>query len=169
MCRESLLVRKTFIFIQNCTSVWVFLSEIHSQRVEKCYTGQKLKKKLSPRRKHIRKKEPGNGWSHYYHVKNCFFHFSKVDHTRKSLFLSYLSDNEAYRNVVMNNEFDISLSRYQFKRVVFTIFCWIISIFTKTFKIEFDIFSRCNAIRRAIVQILTRVNQKVQSFYERKL
>ena len=126
------------------------------------------KKKLNSRRKHIRKKEPGNRLSHYYHVKNCFFHFSKVDHTRKSLFFRILSDNEAYRNVVMNNEFDISLSRYQFKRVVFTIFWWIISIFTKTV-IEFDIFSRCNAIRRAIVQILTRVNQKVQSFYERKL
>ena len=139
------------------------------------YKGQKIvilgknwKKNLNPRRKHIRKKEPGNRLSHYYHVKNCFFHFSKVDHTRKSLFFRILSDNEAYRNVVMNNEFDISLSRYQFKRVVFTIFWWIISIFTKIV-IEFDIFSRCNAIRRAIVQILTRVNQKVQSFYERKL
>ena len=85
-------------------------------------TGQKLKKKLNPRRKHIRKKEPGNRLSHYYHVKNCFFHFSKVDHTRKSLFFRILSDNEPYRNVVMNNEFDISLSRYQFKRAVFTIF-----------------------------------------------
>lgn len=121
--------------------------------------GKNWKKNLNPRRKHIRKKEPGNRLSHYYHVKNCFFHFSKVDHTRKSLFFRILSDNEAYRNVVMNNEFDISLSRYQFKRVVFTIFWWIISIFTKTV-IEFDIFSRCNAIRRAIVQILTRVNQK---------
>ena len=54
--------------------------------------------------------------------RTVFSTFAKVDHTRKSLFFRILSDNEAYRNVVMNNEFDISLSRYQFKRVVFTIF-----------------------------------------------
>ena len=56
----------------------LYILPIQFARVETCVTEQKHGKKLNPRRKHIRKKEPGNRLSHYYHVKNCFATFPKL-------------------------------------------------------------------------------------------